>query len=116
MSGRNYWPWLVSMEAERFYRFLKVDLTGQWAERMAGGSPAAVFAGLPWAFGEVREGRRLNIHEAMAEAKRSAGRHAAIIAHRRPGGPWLVTMTAEAFFNFLRGVLPPEGSKQQQTK
>lgn len=113
---RNYWPWLVSMEAERFYRFLKVDLTGQWAERMACGSPGAVFAGLPWAACEVREGWRLNIHEAMAQAKRSASGRVVLLAHRRPGGRWVVTMTAEAFFNFLRGVLPPEGSKQQQTK
>ena len=141
---RNYWPWLVTMDADRFYRLLKVDLTGQWAERMAGGSPGAVFAGLPWAFGEVHEVKRLNIHEAMGHAGRSAksetrkpksegrshltptlspsggegGRtqRVPIVAHRRPGGLWLVTMRAESFFNFLRGVLPPEGSKQEQTK
>jgi hypothetical protein len=109
---RNFWPWLVTMDAERFYRLLKQDLTGQWAERMASGSPGAVFAGLPWAFGEVHEGKRLGIHDAMAQAKRSAGRRAAIIAHRRPGGRWLITMTADSFFDFLRGVLPPEGKKQ----
>ena len=114
---RNFWPWLVTMDAERFYRLLKVDLTGQWAERMAGGSPGAVFAGLPWAFGEVHEGRRLNIHDAMAEAKRSAGGRVALVAHRRPGGRWLITMTGDSFFDFLRGVLPPEGKKQtKQTK
>ena len=114
---RNFWPWLVTMDAERFYRLLKQDLTGQWAERMASWSPGAVFAGLPWVFGEAREGQRLGIHDAMAEAKRSAGRRAAIIAHRRPGGCWLITMTADSFFDFLRGVLPPEGKKQtKQTK
>ncbi|HOY56833.1 MAG TPA: hypothetical protein PLO38_07730 [Verrucomicrobiota bacterium] len=118
---RNYWPWLVTMDAERFYRLLKQDLTGQWAERMASGSPAAVFAGLPWAFGQVHEGRRLNIHEAMWEcgwrnAERGAQR-VPVVAHRRPGGRWLITMTANSFFDFLRGVLPPEGKKQtKQTK
>ncbi|HNZ76196.1 MAG TPA: hypothetical protein PKN20_08740 [Verrucomicrobiota bacterium] len=113
---RNYWPWLVTMDAERFYRLLKVDLTGQWAERMASGSPGAVFGGLPWAHCMVHEGRRLNIHEAMAEAERGAGRRVVLMAHRRPGGQWLITMTGGSFFNFLRGVLPPEGSKQKQTK
>ena len=44
---RNFWPWLVTMDAERFYRLLKQDLTGQWAERMGSGLPGAVFAGLP---------------------------------------------------------------------
>ena len=114
---RSFWPWLVTMDADRFYRLLKVDLTGQWAERMAGESPGAVFAGLPWACGQVHEGKRLGIHDAMAEAKRSAGRRAAIIAHRRPGGRWLITMAGDSFFDFLRGVLPPEGKKQtKQTK
>ena len=114
---RNFWPWLVTMDAERFYRLLKQDLTGQWAERMGSGLPGAVLAGLPWAFGEVHEGRRLNIHDAMAEAKRSAGGRVALVAHRRPGGRWLITMTGDSFFDFLRGVLPPEGKKQtKQTK
>jgi hypothetical protein len=129
---RNFWPWLVTMDAERFYRLLKQDLTGQWAERMAGGSPDAVFAGLPWAFGQVHEGRRLNIHEAMAEARRDSqrtedrgqrseirgqmsedrgqrsGKGVPVVVHRRSFRPWLVTMEAESFFEFLRGTLPPE--------
>ena len=120
---RNFWPWLVTMDADRFYRLLKVDLTGEWAERMASGSPGAVFAGLPWALGQVHEGKRLGVHDAMAEARRSAGRRVALVAHRRVaappayGGRWLITMTAKSFFNFLRGVLPPEGKKQtKQTK
>lgn len=133
---RNFWPWLVTMDAERFYRLLKQDLTGQWAERMASGSPGAVFAGLPWAHSVVHEGKRLNIHDAMAEARRECGvkghltpalsprggeggrtQRVPIIAHRRPGGRWLITMTGDSFFDFLRGVLPPEGKKQtKQTK
>jgi hypothetical protein len=116
---RNFWPWLVSMDAGRLYRLLRVDVTGDWAERMAGGSPVAVFAGLRWAFCEVREARRLNIHEVMAQAKRSAGGRVFLVAHCRPEGQWLVTMTAETFFQFLRGTLPPEGTgavRQESTK
>jgi hypothetical protein len=53
----------------------------------------------------------------MAEAKRSAGGRVVLAAHRRPGGRWLITMTGDSFFDFLRGVLPPEGKKQtKQTK
>jgi len=134
---RNYWPWLVSMDAERFYRLLGVDITGQWAERMAGGAPGAVFAGLPWAFGTVCEGKRLNIHEVMRDAGRIAkseirnpkaevGSHLTptlspcgeggrrqrvpIIAHRRPGGRWVITMTGDSFFRLLRGDLT-EGNR-----
>ena len=52
----------------------------------------------------------MNIHEAMAEAKRSAGGRVVVIAHRRPEGRWLITIEAESFFEFLRGTLPPEGT------
>jgi hypothetical protein len=136
---RNFWPWLVTMDAERFYRLLKQDLTGQWAERMAAGAPEAALGAFAWMHCEFREGKRLNIHDAMAEAARESrkqksesrneGNHLTptlsprggeggrtqrvpIIAHRRPGGQWLITMTADSFFDFLRGVLPPEGKKQ----
>lgn len=112
---RNFWPWLVSMDAERFYRFLKVDLTGDWARRMAGGWPAAACAGLPWLACEVREGKRLNIHEAFVNAKRERVGLVVVIAHRRPGGRWVVTMSAELCFQFLRGTLPPEGTSVPAT-
>lgn len=105
---RNFWPWLVTMDAERFYRFLKVDSTGEWAERMAAGSPASALSGLPWMFYEYWERKKLNIHEVVASAKREAGGLVVVIAHRRPGGPWLITIEANSFFEFLRGVLPPE--------
>ena len=39
-----------------------------------------------------------------------------IVAHRRSFRPWLVTMEAETFFQFLRGTLPPEstGAERQE--
>lgn len=103
---RNFWPWLVSMDAERFYRLLRMDLSGDWARGMASGSPADACAGLPWLACEVREGKRLNIHETFADAKRQRGGSVVVMAHRRVVGPWVVTMSAEAFFQFLRGTLP----------
>jgi hypothetical protein len=107
---RNLWPWLVTMDAERFYRLLRVDLSGEWAEQMACGAPGAACAGLPWLFCEVRECGRLNIHEVMAEVCREALGRVAVVAHRRPGERWIVTLKAESFFQFLRGLLPPEGT------
>ena len=106
---RSFWPWLVSMDAEGFYQVLRMDVTGDWAKRMADGSHAAVFAGLPWALCELRETGRLNIHEVMADARRKAAGLVAIVTHRRPGGRWVVTVTAETFFRFLRGDLPECG-------
>lgn len=105
---RNYWPWLVTMDAERFYRFLQRDLTGEWAERMMAGSPLAACGEFTWLHCAIRTGRRLNIHEAIAQTRREAGRRVFIVAHQDREGRWLITVTAETFFNFLRGVLPPE--------
>jgi len=42
-----------------------------------------------------------------------------IVAHRRSFRPWLVTMEAETFFQFLRGTLPRQSTgamRQESTK
>jgi len=113
---KNYWPWLVTMDAERFYRFLRRDLTGEWATHMAAGSPAAACGEFAWLHCQVITGRRLNIHEAVAQTRREAGRRFFVVAHQDRDGRWLVTITSETFFNFLRGVLPPGNQPKQQTK
>jgi hypothetical protein len=68
---------------------------------------------LPWIHFEVKAVERLNIEEAMSQARRDAGAAMAdgklqmakvpVVAHRRSFKPWLVTMEAETFFRFLRG-------------
>jgi len=107
---RNFWPWLVTMDAERFYRFLRRDLTGEWASRMAAGSPAAACGEMDWIHCQVITGRRLNIHEAMRQATLAADKRVAVIGHQDRDGRWLVTVTSETFFKFLRGELPLQGS------
>ncbi len=105
---KNYWPWLVTMDAERFYRLLRRDLTGEWAKQMAAGStPATACAEVDWVHCQIIAGSRLNIHETMRVTRRAADKRVPVVAHRDGDGRWLVTVTAESFFNFLRGVLPP---------
>ena len=105
---KNYWPWLVTMDAERFYRLLRRDLTGEWAKQMAAGStPATACAEFSWLCCTRITWRRLNIHELMRVTRRAADKRVPVVAHRDRDGRWLVTITAESFFNFLRGVLPP---------
>jgi Holliday junction resolvase len=81
-------------------------------------SPDVVSPALPLIHFEVKAVERLNIEDAMEQARRDSkarvisvrspvGR-VPIVAHRRRFRAWLVTMEAETFFNFLRGVLPPE--------
>jgi hypothetical protein len=105
---KNLWPWLVTMDAERFYRLLRRDVTGEWAKQMAAGFiPATACAEVDWVHCQIITGRRLNIHELMRVTQRAADKRVPVVAHRDRDGRWLVTVTAETFFNFLRGVLPP---------
>ena len=76
---------------------------------------------LAWAHFEVKAVERLNIEDAMEQARRDAGQagpaptalragKVPFVAHKRNFRPWLITMTAETFFQFLRGVLPPDSA------
>src|SRR5215470_2380598 len=72
-------------------------------------SPDVVCDSLPWIHFEVKAVERLNIEEAMEQARRDARRDQGsagasphqkvpIVAHRRNFRAWLVTMEAETFF------------------
>src|SRR5512138_112624 len=76
-------------------------------------SPDVVCSELDWIHFEVKAVERLNIEDAMDQARHDAGRVAPgghqkvpVVAHRRRFRRWLVTMDAETFFQFLRGMLP----------
>ncbi len=89
-------------------------------------SPDVVCDSLPWIHFEVKAVERLNIEDAMDQARRDAGRVAPgghqktpVVAHRRNFRRWLVTMDAETFFQFLGGTLPPESTgavRQESTE
>jgi Holliday junction resolvase len=79
-------------------------------------SPDVVSEDLPWIHFEVKAVERLNIEDAMDQSRRDSAEKIPIVAHRRNFRPWLVTMTAEVFFKFLRGILPPEASNNTKTK
>ena len=88
-------------------------------------SPDVVCDELAWIHFEVKAVERLNIEDAMEQARRDqtrSGLNAAdaapmkvpIVAHKRNFRPWLVTMDAETFFKFLAGMLPPENKPTEQ--
>jgi hypothetical protein len=66
-------------------------------------SPDVICDALDWAHFEVKAVERLNIEDAMAQARRDAGAKVPFVAHKRNFCGWLVTMDADAFFRFLRG-------------
>ena len=79
--------------------------------QFAGGSdsPDVVSEALGWLHVEVKRTQALNLAEACAQAEGDANGKPWVVAHRRNRAPWLITMTAEVFFQFLRGTLPSAG-------
>jgi hypothetical protein len=78
-------------------------------QQFAGGgdSPDVVSEALAWLHFEIKRVQRLNLIDACAQAECDCGGKPWVVAHRRNHAPWLVTMRAETFFQFLRGDLPP---------
>jgi len=72
-------------------------------------SPDVVSPALAWLHIEVKRVQNLNLADACAQAEGDAEGRPWIVAHRRNHVPWFITMRAETFFDFLRGLLPPEG-------
>src|SRR5262245_55959274 len=67
-------------------------------------SPDVVCEGLSWIHFEVKAVERLNIEEAMDQARRDCGmQEVPVVVHRRRRRPWLVTMEAETWLRVLRG-------------
>jgi hypothetical protein len=89
------------LRAEGFY--------ARRGQQFAGGadSPDVVSNALAWLHIEVKRTQALNLADACAQAEGDCGGKPWIVAHRRNHAPWLVTMRAETFFQFLRGDLPP---------
>lgn len=81
-------------------------------QQFAGGtdSPDVVSEALAWLHIEIKRVQKLNLTDGCAQAEGDCGGKPWIVAHRRNHAPWLITMTAEVFFQFLRGTLPPGSS------
>lgn len=52
---------------------------------------------------EVKAVEKLNLDQAMEQARRDAGKKHPIVAHKKNFKGWTVSMPAEVFFKMLRG-------------
>ena len=52
---------------------------------------------------EVKRVERLNIDQAIAQATKDGAGKAPVVAHRKNGQDWVVTLPATTFFKLLRG-------------
>ncbi|MDB6034905.1 MAG: uncharacterized protein JWM16_5243 [Verrucomicrobiales bacterium] len=84
--------------------------------QFAGGadSPDVVSKALGFLHIEVKRVQSLNLSSACAQAEGDCGGKPWVVAHRKNHAPWLITMTAETFFQLLRGDVPePKATKQK---
>jgi len=65
-------------------------------------SPDVVCDDLDFIHFEVKHVERLNVYNAMNQAKDDCGGKMPIVAHKRNRHDWLVTMTADDFFKLVR--------------
>ena len=77
-------------------------------QQFAGGadSPDVVSQALAWLHIETKHVEQLNLVAACTQAERDSAGKPWVVAHRRNGTPWRITMSVETFFHFLRGTLP----------
>lgn len=78
-------------------------------------SPDVVSEALAWLHIEIKRVQALNLADACAQAEGDCAGKPWVVAHRRNHAPWLITMRAETFFQFLRGTLPPESNENKPT-
>ncbi len=78
-------------------------------------SPDVVSEALAWLHIEIKRVQALNLADACAQAEGDCAGKPWVVAHRRNHAPWLITMRAETFFQFLRGTLPPDFTNNQPT-
>lgn len=81
--------------------FLKVRRTQQYCGNTG---EAADVVGLPGVHAEVKRVENLNIYNAIEQAKRDSKKsgRVPVVFHRKNYREWLVTMTADDWFNLYR--------------
>lgn len=62
---------------------------------------AGPLGGIHW---EIKRVQNLNIEAAMSQAKRDCGSKVPMVAHRKNGEEWKITLSADDFFTYF---IPP---------
>ena len=68
----------------------------------AAGNADVVCPELPWAHFEVKGVQNLNVLNAMKQAINDAGTKTPVVAHKKNGEPWLVTMLADDWLELVK--------------
>lgn len=77
--------------------------------QFSGGPESPDVIAWPWIHLEIKRNEHLAIHKAAEQAHQDAGGKPWVVAHRRNGEPWRITMAVETFLDLVAGKLPPSG-------
>lgn len=82
-------------------------------QQFAGGSnsPDVVCDSLPFFHIEVKSTEKFNLFKALEQARRDNPSKLSLVAHRKKGKEWSITMYGDEFFNFFKDYL--NGPKNQ---
>lgn len=104
---------------ERMWRdeLREAGFTARRGQQFAGGtdSPDVICEELKNLHMEVKFVQSLNLDKACEQAERDAGKKAWIVAHKKNGKHWKVTMDSGTFFQLLREVMDCLKSNEPQT-
>lgn len=76
---------------------------GRRGVQYQGGEDSPDVVGLPGIHIEVKHVEKLNIHEAMNQARRDCGENIPAVFHRKNRTPWLVTLDMDDFIKIYEG-------------
>jgi Holliday junction resolvase len=91
-------------ELELAAKLREHGLVAYRGQQFSGGadSPDVVCESLPDIHFEVKRVERLDLIGAMAQSVRDAGDKTPVVAHRKNGDPWLVTMRLDDWLNLAK--------------
>lgn len=86
-------------------------------QQFSGGadSPDVICPALGWMHWEVKRVEALNLRDATVQAQADAAGKPWAVAHRRNNAPWLITVSAEFFFDLLRQFDPTINQQNNDT-
>ena len=82
--------------------FREYGFDAKRGQQYHGGPDSPDVVGVPGLHIEVKRTERLNLYDALAQAKRDAGEELPVVIHRKNDSPWVVIMDFEDWMQIFR--------------
>ena len=82
--------------------FREYGFDAKRGQQYHGGPDSPDVVGVPGLHIEVKRTERLNLYDALAQAKRDAGEDLPVVIHRKNDSPWVAIMDFDDFMKLYR--------------